>query len=413
MTATTQRTTTVAAAASGPRRSTVTTTHGRRAPVVAGWLAIPLLASLLLAPSVPAQVPAVDPLDETDPVAADAGDPFDPVADADAGGLPWAWTLEARLRGDRVADLPAERETLERVRGRVRIGLDGWLGEAVELGVGVKLAQGSDDNADNRRNNDNERSDAFSLDRIVLRWQLGERTRLSAGKDALALTLTPMLWDPDLRPAGLAIEHALALGDFDRLVLGAGWQRGQHLYGDDSRIASGQLAWHVREGAPFGASVLLGLLHFDRLETLTRQGLARTNRIVGGRLASDFHLLDLLLVGRAELAGRPLVARLDLVRNLGADADRDGARLDVAWGDAGQARGWAMGASVQRIQRDAVMAAFNDDDWWFHSAVRGYSLWFAYGIDSHWQLRLSGFVETRDGLDESTDRLLLDVEARW
>ena len=72
-----------------------------------------------------------------------------------------------------------------------------------------------------------------------------------------------------------------------------------------------------------------------------------------------------------------------------------------------------LGASIQRIQRDAVMAAFNDDDWWFHSAARGYSLWLAYGIDSHWQLRLSGFIETRDGLDEATDRLLLDVEARW
>jgi hypothetical protein len=361
-------------------------------------------------------VPALDPPDPAgadDPLApADSADPFDPIA-RDEGALPWAWMVEARLRGDHVDGLPAGREALDRVRGRVRIGVDGWLGDTVEFGAAVKLAQGSDDNADNRRNNDNERSDAFTLDRVVLRWQLGERTRLSAGKDALALTLTPMLWDPDLRPAGLAVEHALAQGDFDRLVLSAGWHRGQHLYGDDSRIAAAQVAWHLREGAPVSGSVLLGLLDFDDLDTLTGQGLARTNRVAGGILVSDYRLLDLLLVGRAQLAGRPLVARLDLVRNLGADDLRDGARLDLAWGDASQPRGWALGASIQRIQRDAVMAAFNDDDWWFHSAARGYSLWLAYGIDSHWQLRLSGFVETRDGLDESTDRLLLDVEARW
>jgi len=33
---------------------------------------------------------------------------------------------------------------------------------------------------------------------------------------------------------------------------------------------------------------------------------------------------------------------------------------------------------VQRIQRDAAMAAFNSDDWWFHSFMHGYMPWIGY-----------------------------------
>ena len=346
---------------------------------------------------------------------ATAQDPFDPLdptaAREDATRLHWSGDL--LLRGDRVTGLPAGRADLERLRGRVRLGLDYWLNERVELGAGVRLSRGSDDNRDNRRNNDNERSNAIGLDRLSLRWRLGEHGRLSLGKDAYGLELSPLLWDEDLRPAGIGYEHGIPLGDFHRLLLRAGWHAGQHLYGDDSRIASGQIALHLREGDPQSLSLLLSLLEFRGLDTLVRQGLARTNRVSGGRLVSDYRLLDLQVRARTELAGRPLEAGLDVARNLGADDLRNAARFDLRLGDAGLARGWELGYALQRVQRDAVMAAFNDDDWWFASAARGYTLWLGYGVSSHWRLRLQGFVETRDGLDHSTRRLLLDIGAHW
>ena len=69
--------------------------------------------------------------------------------------------------------------------------------------------------------------------------------------------------------------------------------------------------------------------------------------------------------------------------------------------------------SWQRIQRDAVPAAFNEDDWWFHSAARGVMPWVAYGLDETWSVQLSGFFERPDGRDERITRVLLDVRARW
>ncbi len=344
-------------------------------------------------------------------------DLFDPLADgtADHGNSErrLIWSGDALLRGDHVGGLPNGREDLQRIRGRVRLGLEWWLDERLQLGAAVEASQGSDDNIDNRRNHDNERSDAGTLDRLFLRWRPGTHTRVTLGKDALPLTLSPLLWDDDLRPAGASVEHDIEFGDFDRVSLAAGYWAGQHLYDDDSRIAAAQVGWHLREGARLGGSLLLALIDFDRLETLTRQGLARQNRIVAGQLLSDYRLIDLQLIGRARIGDVPLRLGLDLARNLGADDRRDAGRLDLRVGDAGRANGWEVGYAVQRIQRDAAMAAFNDDDWWFHADASGHLLWFGFGLSEQWRLRLSGFRETRDALMHSTERVLLDLIVHW
>lgn len=345
-------------------------------------------------------------------LAQDPFDPFDPVTEETETSTLRSY-VDLQLRGDHVTGLPGGRDDLDRGRSRLRFGLDWWLGERVELGAGLRLAAGSDSNRDNRRNNDNERSNGIGLDRLVLNWRLGEHGRLSLGKDAYGLELSPLLWDPDLRPAGIGYEHAVPIGDFDRVLLRAGWHAGQHLYGDRSRIAAGQVAWRLREGDVRSTSLLLSLLDFRGLDRQVGQGLTRTNRVVGGRLVSDYRILDLQFVAGTQWAGRPLRAGLDLARNLGADDLRNAARFDLRLGDSAEPGAWELGYAVQRIQRDAVPAAFNDDDWWFPTAVRGHSLWAGYALSSHWRLRLHGLVETRDGLDHSTRRLLFDVLARW
>jgi hypothetical protein len=314
---------------------------------------------------------------------------------------------------DHVSGLPNDRDELSRVRARLRAGAFWNVSPGWEIVASARLARGSDSNDDNRRNNDNERSDGVGLDRLFVRWRPGESTSVTLGKTPLPLELSPMVWDQDLRPAGAALDHSFALGEFDRLQLVAGWFAGQHLYGDESRIGVLGLGWRWHEGAPTQAAALLGYLDFGDLGKLTREGLARTNTIVGGRLVNEYRLLDAQLVGRTALARWPIEARIDYVHNLGADGVNEGVRASLVAGDRTKPRGWEFGYVFQRIQRDAVMAAFNSDDWWFHSAVRGHMLWVGYGIDATWDLRLGGFHERRDGLDEYTDRLRLDLTARW
>jgi hypothetical protein len=327
----------------------------------------------------------------------------------------WSWFGDFLARYDHVEGGLAGDRRVSRWRGRGRLGAEYVPMPELQFGAAIELAQGSDDNATNRINNDNERSDHANLDQFWLRWQPGENTRVLLGKAPLPLELSPLTWDADLRPAGASLDQSFPLGDYSRLQLVVGGFAAQHLYDDDTRIAAAQLAWRWREGAPHSAAVLLSYLDFSDLGQLARQGLARTNRRLpaNGPLLSDYRLLDLQLVGRSTLGEWPLEARLDLVRNLGADDQRDGARLSLVLGSRLVPGGWELGYATQRIQRDAVLAAFNEDDWWFHSFTHGYMPWVGYGIDDRWNLRLAAFRELRDGNAQHTNRVLLDLAARW
>lgn len=324
----------------------------------------------------------------------------------------WGWLGDFWAGYDHVSGIPNDRDDVSRLLTRVRPGVFWNLSPTWEA-VGVaRVTQGSDSNDDNRSNNDNERSDSIGLDQLFVRWRPGEATSVTLGKMPFPLELSPMLWDVDLRPAGAALDQSFATSELDRLQLVAGYFAGQHLYGDESRIGALQLAWRWHEGAPMHAAALLSYIDFDDLGELTREGLARTNTIVDHALVNDYRLLDLQLVGNMRAGSWPIEARLDVVNNLGADDANEGVRGSVVFGDARLPRGWEFGAVAQRIQRDAVMAAFNSDDWWFHSAARGQMLWVGYGLDATWSLRLSGFHERRDGVEEHTDRIKLDLTAR-
>ncbi|MEO5624795.1 MAG: hypothetical protein ABIQ70_02160 [Dokdonella sp.] len=314
---------------------------------------------------------------------------------------------------DHVSGLPGGRANLARVRGRARLGGIWNFASEWELGGALRVADGSDANRDNRRNNDNERSDSVGLDQLFVRWHASETTNITAGKTPLAFDLSPMVWDQDLRPAGVTFDHSIAFGEFNRLQLGAAALAGQNLYGDESRIGALQAAWRWHEGAPLSGSMLLTYLDFSDIEELAHQGMSRTNSVVAGRYVNDYRLLDLQLVGRYKLARWPIEVRFDRVHNLGADVARDGTRGSLTVGDRLQPQGWEFGYANQRIERDAVLAAFNSDEWWFHSATRGQLAWVGYGLDATWNLRLSGFRERRDGLHRDTDRLRVDLSARW
>lgn len=325
----------------------------------------------------------------------------------------WKPFGELLLRADRVTGLPGGREDLERARARARFGAR-WQGDgALSFGVAAEAARGTDANRDNLANNDVEASDDVNLDQAWMRWQAAERLALQFGKAPLPLELSPLLWDDDLRPVGVSLRWDGALGDFNRWQLDLGGFAPDPLDESSARLAAVQIGWHWREGAPVSGGVLLGYLDYADLDGLARAGLGRGNSRLAGRYVHDYRLLDAQFYLRCGVAGKPLEARLDLVQNLDADADRNGTRASLVYGDRVNHRGWEFGWAWQRIQRNAVLAAVNADDWWFHSAARGHMPWVGYGFQATWSLRLAAFLETRDGADKRTDRLLFDLEARW
>jgi hypothetical protein len=324
--------------------------------------------------------------------------------------------LDTQMRFERTVDIPGRSDDIERFRLRLRGGLV-WTGRSgLELGAALEAQVASSSNAETRRNLDNERADQVLLDQLYLRYALSERSTVSLGKTVLPLTLTPLIWDADLRPIGVSTRFSGALSDFSNWHLDLGYFAPDHLFDDDSRLAALQVAFGFNEGAPSAGALRLSYLEFSDVQRLVDAGLGRTNRriAVNGKnvYLSDYRLLDVIVSGRIEVAGKPLELTLDHVRNLGADDRNRAGRAALTWGDA-SGGGVELGFAYQRIQQDAVLAAFSEDDWWFHSFARGGMPWIGYGFSDQLQLRLAGFRERRDGVAQSTDRILLDVNGNW
>jgi len=364
-------------------------------------LAFVLLAVALGAAPALAQPPD-RPFDAPDePVAAS---PFEPFGDL-------------RLRGDFVSGLPAGREDLERGRGTLRAGLRWSAHATLDLEASFRASLATDHNADRRRNFDNETPDAFELDLAAARWTPRAHWTLTAGALTLPLRLTALVWDEDLRPVGVVLAGRKSIGALDALRVAGGYLAADRFPGDDGRIAAGQVAWLIRDGAPTAGEVAAAVLAFDGLEKDPEEQLQRQNSVVtipgvGPRLAETFTLLDFQLAGQARLAGRPAALRLDVVYNASSATPQGGTRVRAAWGEARGRGAFELGYAYQRIERDGVPGSFNSDDWWFHSATRGHSAWLAIGLAEAAFLRVSGFTERRDDLDEQTRRLLIDLVIR-
>ena len=329
----------------------------------------------------------------------------------DAPASAWSPLVELFLRGDHVSGLPSNREDLERVKAKLRVGAL-WQGETVTFGIAGEAGQGSDDNADNLINNDVEKSDGAGLDQLWLRWQAGEHVSVLAGKAPIPVDLTPLMWDDDLRPVGASARFGGTLGDTSRWQLDLGGFEPDPLGERSATLGAVQLGAHWREGTPLGFGLLLGYFEWSGLDGYARAGLGRGNSVAAGRYLNNYRLLDAQFSLRGRVLERPLELRIDRVHNLAADTGDDGTRASLVLGNRFEG-GWEFGWAWQRIQRDAVVAAVNADDWWFHTAARGNMPWIGYGFDGTWSLRLAAFIETRDGLQEDTERVLLDVAARW
>jgi len=348
--------------------------------------------------------------------AADTARPFD-APDEPVARPPVVPFGDLRLRGDFVTGLPAGREDLERGRATLRAGLRWSPVGVLDVEASFRASIATDHNADERRNFDNETPDAFELDRAGVRWTPRAHWTLAAGALVLPLRLTGLVWDEDLRPVGVTMAGRLPVEALDALRVSAGVLAADRFPGDDGRLAAGQLAWLIRDGAPVAGEAAAAVLAFDGLERDPEEQLQRQNSVVtipgeGPRLAETFTLLDLQLAARAPLAGRPTTLRLDYVVNLEASTPQDAARLRAAWGEARGLGALELGYAYQRIERDAVPGSFNSDDWWFHSATRGNSVWVALGLAEDAFLRVSGFDERRDDLEDHTRRLLIELVAR-
>jgi len=308
---------------------------------------------------------------------------------------------------------------------------------------------GTDSNSQNARNFDNYRSRGVSLERYYIEAKPGGFMIL-AGAFGMPILASEMLWDHDIQTPGAFVNYQSqpAAGGSTLSFSAAGFY-GPQSQRDHTRIGVGQVLWKWGEPDRLGLEAAAAYWHFepDGLKLFFADGrpdLIRQNYIgpdrgylsryrivdaivrvrfpigsvpvlvsldglrnLGTRgYISRFHIGDLLVRARFPIGSVPLLVSIDGLKNFGArgPAKEDGE--DFAYeasvtagrvGTPGNVRGYY---TFQHVERDALIGAYNTDDWWFHSWYRGHR--FGLAVTIFPQVFVQGTAMFQQRLDRKT-----------
>lgn len=316
---------------------------------------------------------------------------------------------EALFRYDSIYQLRV-RPDIERGRFEVRPELAFLPSDRFKLAVRGVGNLGTDDNDQNGRNFDNYRSDGAMLDRLYVEARPGAWTIL-AGQFGMPLVASEMLWDRDVQTPGAAVSHQLTTGS-STLTLAAGGFFSPQREGDESRIFAGQVVWRGGDPDRFAVEASGSYWDFD-LEDL-KTHLVRQNNgepYSGGlRPESGFRLADLLVRLRFPALALPVTVSLDGIHNFEAeDGNRNAFEGAVAVGSVGTPRTWRAFYMYQYVERDAVVGAYNTDDWWFHSWYRGHRVGVAVTLLPQVYVQGTFLVQQRLDLSGWLNRITVDL----
>ena len=255
---------------------------------------------------------------------------------------------------------------------------------------------------------DNYRARGASLERYYVLWTPG-RFAVRGGRFGMPLSASEMLWDKDIQTPGVAAAWASADGAWT--VAGAGFYAPQR-YGDRSRIGVGQVVWRTGDEGRVQLEAAASYWSFDLRDLIPQFVRENTPRLTDGQVgfASDFQLADLLVRLRFPVAELPVLLSLDGIHNFRAASKRQSAfEATIAVGRVGTPGLWRTFYTYQYIQRDAVVGAYNSDDWWFHSWYEGHRLGVAVTILPQVYVQASGSLQRLLNSHHWVNRFLFDV----
>jgi hypothetical protein len=272
---------------------------------------------------------------------------------------------------------------ISRGRFEVRPEVGFLTSSTFRIGVRGSFNYGTEPNEDNALYGDNYVSRGAYVDRYFLLWTPGAWT-VQAGAFALPVAAGEMLWDKhDIQTPGAAVSYADQLGAATSLTFTAGGFYSPQHYQDESILGVGQVLWKSGEESRFAIQASAAFWNMDMRNMDPRY--FRENRVVfvNGKVEykSKFQLLDTLVKLQFPVAGLPVTVSLDFVHNFGIVGSGPNAyEAGVIVGTVGTPRTWRAFFVYQNIGRDAVVGAYNTDDWWWHTWAEGYRFGASYTI---------------------------------
>ena len=309
------------------------------------------------------------------------------------------------------------RPDISRGRFEVRPEVGFAVSERFRIGVRAVADYGTDTNDKNSANFDNYRSRGVSVERYYVEARPGEFV-VHAGAFGLPVLASEMLWDHDIQTPGAAVSWQPS--ESGVTVTGAGFY-GPQSQGDHTRIGVGQVVW--RSGDPsrlvFEAAGAFWYFVPDDLKLFFASGrpnLIRQNyaNFSNTGLLSDYRIGDVMLRLRFPAGKIPVLVSLDGIKNFGVrgsakeDDESQAFEGNVTIGRVGAPGNWRFFYTFQYVERDAVLGAYNTDDWWFHSWYRGHRVGLAATFLPQTYLQASFIWQKRLDRNFYLNRVLVD-----
>lgn len=346
-------------------------------------------------------------------------------------------------------------EDRARLRARTRFGLTAKIDENWSAGVRLSTGNATDPVSANQTLGTYGNRYSVLLDRAYIRWQYRKEFNVVAGRFANPWFGTDLQWDSDLNFDGVALQWTPKLRTNIRgfATLAALPVQEVELSSADKWLFGGQVgATLASSPRSIGGRVGLGYFHYSKLlgrvsppgstinefsaPTFAQKGNTYYNissdpaRPLLG-LAAEYQLVNLTAqIDLPSIAGKRVVVTGDYVHNLGfnrrevssraganVDAQVDAYHLQVAFGsvDVKALHEWQVSAAYKRIERDALLDAFNDSNFRLGGTdSRGIFLGGKYGVAKNTFLNLRYFSgDSISGPPLSIDVLNVDLTLKF
>jgi hypothetical protein len=345
-----------------------------------------------------------------------------------AGSGRWDLRWDALVRYDAIelSKQDPGAPNIFRWRTELRPEVDWVRSDRFRAGARLLASLSSDANRTNLARLDNYRSNTIELDRLFVEAKPGDFTLLG-GKFEMPFRTTEMLWDRDLQPAGAAAFWRAPISMNSSLSVGSGFFYGPQRHGDASRVFASQATLELGTAGPVSVEWSEAYWQFGHLDRTARSFQRQNSGSSYGpgyppgygpgygpgptAYAGSFRILDSLVRVRAPWGRLPLLLSVDYIHNFGAtEADyADGLEISLRAGRVGVPGDLEVFEIYQMVDRDAVVGAYNTDDWWFHTWYVGHRVGVSVTVLPQVLVRPSVVFQRRQDREHYLNRYLIDV----